>query len=65
MIFFRFENQLELPQLPEMIFADNSLRLEHQEGFGLTFTALDALKLVAAHEDPFKVAVSDEWQKSR
>ena len=61
----RFESQLELPQFPEMIFADNILRIEHCEGFGLEFSALDALKLVDAHNDPLKVAVAEEWKEAR
>ncbi|XP_046334004.1 TIP41-like protein [Haliotis rufescens] len=61
----KFESQLELPQLPEMVFADNTLHLQHQGGFGLAFTALGALKLVDAHRDPLKVAAAAEWQNAR
>lgn len=60
-----FEGQLELPQVPEMIFADNVLRVEHQAGYGVEFNALDALKLVDAHHDSLKVAVSDAWREAR
>lgn len=61
----RFEQQLELPQLPEMIFANNVLCLQHDEGFGVKFNALDALKTVNAHTDPLKVAVSQAWLDAR
>ncbi|XP_067675487.1 TIP41-like protein [Haliotis asinina] len=61
----KFESELELPQLPEMVFADNTLSLQHQGGFGLVFTALGALKLVDAHQDPLKVAAAEEWQNAR
>lgn len=61
----RFESQLELPQLPEMIFADNILHIEHSSGFGIQFTALDALKCVDAHHDHIKVAVSQAWKEAR
>ncbi|XP_076079648.1 TIP41-like protein isoform X3 [Mytilus galloprovincialis] len=61
----RFESQLELPQVPEMVFADNLLRLEHSAGFGLEFNALDALKLVDPRNDLLKVAVSDAWRQAR
>lgn len=61
----RFESQLELPQVPEMVFADNLLRLEHIGGFGIEFRALDALKLVDPHNDVMKVAVSDAWREAR
>ena len=62
---FRFEGELELPQVPEMIFADNVLRLQHAAGFGVEFNALEALKLVDAHNDPLKVAVAQAWKEAR
>ncbi|XP_048767537.1 TIP41-like protein [Ostrea edulis] len=61
----RFESQLELPQVPEMIFADNVLRMVHSDGYGIEFNALDALKGVDAHYDPLKVAVSQAWREAR
>jgi type 2A phosphatase activator TIP41 len=61
----RFESQLELPQVPEMIFADNILRMVHSDGYGIEFNALDALKGVDAHHDPLKVAVSQAWKEAR
>lgn len=48
-----------------MIFADNVLRVVHSDGFGIEFNALDALKLVDAHHDPLKVAVSQAWREAR
>lgn len=60
-----FEGQLELPQVPDMVFADNVLRIEHTAGFGVEFCALDALKCVDAHHDPLKVAVSQAWMEAR
>ncbi|XP_033107007.1 TIP41-like protein [Anneissia japonica] len=61
----RYQRSLELPQLPEMVFGDNVLRIEHQAGFGIEFNALDALKLVDAHQDLLKVAVAKAWQEAR
>lgn len=61
----RFEAELRLPQLPEMIFADNVLRLKHSGGFGIEFNALDALKLVDPEHDHLKVAVSEAWKEAR
>ena len=61
----RFEAQLELPQVPEMVFADNILRVEHMAGFGIEFNALDALKCVDAHHDSVKVAASQAWREAR
>ena len=48
-----------------MIFADNILRLQHTAGFGMEFTALEALKLVDAKHDHLKVAVAQAWKEAR
>ncbi|GBM18369.1 TIP41-like protein [Araneus ventricosus] len=48
-----------------MLFASNSLKLEHDNGFGIEFNALDALKLVDSKNDVMKVAVAEAWQESR
>lgn len=48
-----------------MVFADNVLRLEHDAGFGIEFSALDALKLVDALNDPWQVAAAQVWQQAR
>ncbi len=64
-LYDRFESALELPNFPEMIFAENVLRLQHSDGFGLEFTALDALKLVDAHNDLLKVAATKVWREAR
>lgn len=61
-----FEKELApLPQVPEMTFDQNILRIRHEEGFGVEFNALDALRLVDAENDLMKVAVSEAWQASR
>ncbi|XP_005090053.1 TIP41-like protein [Aplysia californica] len=61
----KFDKEMQLPQLPEMVFAENFLRVQHESGCGLEFNALDALRLVDAHSDPVKVAASKEWQGAR
>jgi len=63
----KFDKELDLPQLPEMVFGENFLRLTHESGFGLEFNALDALRLVDAHraDSCMKVAASTEWQGAR
>lgn len=61
----RFEKELELPQIPDMVFAGNILKLEHKDGFGVCFNALDALKRVDAHTDPLKVAAAKVWREAR
>lgn len=57
-----------LPQLhsmPDMLFNENVLKLEHYTGVGIEFNALDALKLVKGTKDPLQVAVADGWQSAR
>lgn len=57
-----------LPQLnnmPDMLFKDNLLKLEHYTGLGIEFNALDALKLVEETKDPLQVAVAGGWQSAR
>ena len=61
----RFEAQLELPHLPDMIFADNCLRLVHENGFGIEFTTLDALKRVGSEQDIVQVANAKAWKEAR
>lgn len=61
----RFDNVLQLPQLPEMVFAENLLCLQHKDGYGIEFNALDALKRVDSKNDPLQVAVSDAWKNAR
>ena len=62
---FRISAELELPSLPEMVFGDNTLQIDHAAGFGIQFNALDALRLVDNKHDLMKVAVAEEWQNSR
>lgn len=62
----RFEQDLELPSLPEMVFPESCLRLEHVvSGVVLEFLALDALRPVNAKEDLLKVAAAEEWSRQR
>ncbi|KAI8752644.1 TIP41-like protein [Biomphalaria glabrata] len=61
----KFQQDLNLPQIPEMVFAENILRIHHESGCGIEFNALDALRLVDAFNDPIKVAASEEWQTAR
>jgi len=63
----RFEAQLDLPHLPDMIFADNCLRLVHEKGFGIEFTTLDALKHVriGIDQDVLQVADAKAWKDAR
>ncbi|XP_076304805.1 TIP41-like protein isoform X1 [Tachypleus tridentatus] len=60
-----FQQELTLPQLPEMTFADNLLQIKHERGFGIEFNCLDALHLVDTKNDIMKVAVAEVWQNTR
>ena len=59
------ENNIDLPHLPDMLFAHNYLSLKHKNGFGLEFNPYDSLKLVDPKADLIKVSVAKEWKESR
>lgn len=61
----RLAEEMSIPSLPEMLFGDNVLRIQHTDGFGIEFNAIDALKRVNNMEDAIKVACAQEWQDSR
>ncbi|XP_016521660.1 TIP41-like protein isoform X5 [Poecilia formosa] len=54
-----------MPSLPEMLYGDNVLRIQHIDHYGIEFNAIDALKKVNNMEDTVKVACAQEWQESR
>lgn len=61
----RLAEELSMPSLPEMLFGDNVLRIQHSDGYGIEFNAIDALKRVNNMQDSVKVACAQEWQESR
>ncbi|NWT36288.1 TIPRL protein, partial [Chroicocephalus maculipennis] len=61
----RLADELHMPSLPEMMFGDNILRIQHDHGFGIEFNATDALKCVNNCQGMIKVACAEEWQESR
>lgn len=61
----RLSEDMSMPSLPEMLFGDNILRIQHTDGYGIEFNAIDALKRVNNMEDTVKVACAQEWQESR
>lgn len=61
----RLADEMSMPSLPEMLFGDNVLRIQHTDGYGIEFNATDALKRVNNMEDAVKVACAQEWQESR
>ena len=57
-----------MPQFPEMIFHENSIKIHHKAGgYGISFCALDALKMIDAQHLPegIKIASTDSWRASR
>ncbi|VTJ75967.1 Hypothetical predicted protein [Marmota monax] len=61
----RLADELHMPSLPEMMFGDNVLRIQHCSGFGIEFNATDALRCVNNYQGILKVACAEEWQESR
>ncbi|CDQ70090.1 unnamed protein product [Oncorhynchus mykiss] len=61
----RLGEEMHMPSLPEMLFGDNILRIQHTDGYGIEFNAIDALKRVNNMHDSVKVACAQEWQESR
>ncbi|KAF4082019.1 hypothetical protein AMELA_G00146930 [Ameiurus melas] len=61
----RLAEEMHMPSLPEMLFGDNVLRIQHTDGFGIEFNAIDALKRVNNLQHSVQVACAQEWQESR
>ncbi|KAM4609510.1 TIP41-like protein isoform 1-T3 [Discoglossus pictus] len=61
----KMADDMHMPCLPEMMFGNNVLRIQHTLGFGIEFNAEDALKRVNTHQGAVKVACAEEWQESR
>jgi len=61
----RLSEEMNMPALPEMLFGDNVLRIQHQDGYGIEFNAIDSLKRVNNLSDSVQVACAQEWQQSR
>ncbi|KAE8607994.1 hypothetical protein XENTR_v10011354 [Xenopus tropicalis] len=61
----KLAEEMSMPCLPEMMFGDNVLRIQHTSGFGIEFNAKDALKVVKSNQASLKVACAEEWQESR
>ncbi|MBN3297959.1 TIPRL protein, partial [Amia calva] len=61
----RLAEEMHMPSLPEMLFGDNVLRIQHTDSFGIEFNAIDALRCVNNLQDSVKVACAQEWQESR
>ena len=64
-IFFSYSKELQLPHMPDMVFANNLLQLIHKNGFRIEFNALDALKRVSNGKPPLKIACAEAWKETR
>lgn len=58
-------SELDIPQIPEMVFGKNLLEISHEKGFSIGFKSVDALKFVDNKHDLIKVAIADQWRESR
>lgn len=64
--FCGFTKDLKLEHLPEMVFPQNKLRLEHKSGCAIEFNALDALQHVrTTREGSLTIASAEVWRKAR
>ncbi|XP_007899520.1 TIP41-like protein [Callorhinchus milii] len=61
----RLAEEMNIHSLPEMLFGDNILKVQHAGGFGIVFNATDALRRVDNGHGTVKVACADAWQESR
>nr|XP_045599077.1 TIP41-like protein [Procambarus clarkii]XP_045599078.1 TIP41-like protein [Procambarus clarkii]XP_045599079.1 TIP41-like protein [Procambarus clarkii]XP_045599080.1 TIP41-like protein [Procambarus clarkii]XP_045599081.1 TIP41-like protein [Procambarus clarkii]XP_045599082.1 TIP41-like protein [Procambarus clarkii]XP_045599083.1 TIP41-like protein [Procambarus clarkii] len=61
----RYEKLLTLPSLPDMVFANNCLQIEHKDGGSISFNAFDALECVNDREDTLQVAHAEVWKEAR
>lgn len=67
LLFFSFEDKLQTTHLPEMVFGESFLSLQHaQTGIRLYFNALDSLK-AWKHEalPPVEVPAAAKWKFRR
>ncbi|XP_057339900.1 TIP41-like protein [Microplitis mediator] len=63
--FCEYNNALEMPHMPDMVFPNNILTLKHERKAEFNFNALDALKRVANGKINLKLACAEAWQESR
>ncbi|XP_059824207.1 TIP41-like protein [Hypanus sabinus] len=61
----KLAEEMKMHSLPEMLFGDNVLRVQHAGGFGIVFNATDALRTVDNGHGTVKVACAEAWQESR
>jgi type 2A phosphatase activator TIP41 len=66
-LFFRFEDKLQTTHLPEMVFGESFVSLQHTEtGVRLHFNALDALRAWKQEAlPPVQVPAAAKWKFRR
>lgn len=60
----KLADELHMPSLPEMMFGENVLRVQHGSGFGIEVSATEALRCVNNYQGMLKVACAEEWQEA-
>uniref|UniRef100_A0AC35U3B8 TIP41-like protein n=1 Tax=Rhabditophanes sp. KR3021 TaxID=114890 RepID=A0AC35U3B8_9BILA len=61
-----YNEQLNIPHLPEIVFPNNSFKIGCDDGTVINFVTLDALKEIDVTKWPeFKVGSSEEWLHTR
>lgn len=62
----KYTNELELTHLPEIVFANNQLKIESKNGKYINFNTFDAIKMIDNSKYPdFKVSMSEAWVSTR
>ncbi|XP_011315529.1 TIP41-like protein isoform X2 [Fopius arisanus] len=60
-----YNSALEMPHMPDMVFPNNILYLQHKNGAKIEFNALDALKRVSNGKIHLQLACAEAWKESR
>ncbi|XP_046393864.1 TIP41-like protein [Ischnura elegans] len=63
--FCTYSKKVHLPQLPDMVFPKNILRIRNSNGCELNFNPLDALVLVKDGPMNIEIACAGAWKESR
>ncbi|XP_034952052.1 TIP41-like protein [Chelonus insularis] len=60
-----YNKALEMPHMPDMVFPNNILCLQHENNAKIEFNALDALKRVSNGKINIQLAYAEVWKESR
>uniref|UniRef100_A0A0N5CHQ0 TIP41-like protein n=1 Tax=Strongyloides papillosus TaxID=174720 RepID=A0A0N5CHQ0_STREA len=62
----KYTKELDLAHLPEIVFANNELQIESNDGNYINFNTFDSIKMIDNSKYPdFKVSMSDAWVATR